>query len=98
MSTDDLNQRVEARLAELERYSSQGMDPRTGRAPSDPIGRLIWINSVTTLPLVASWRERWERHSTEQTRAGGGLPWCAQCQAWGCADQQAICREIGVQP
>lgn len=99
MSVDDLNQRVQARLDELElatqnRGSAMYMLARAIRDYDE-----IWA------PQVASWRERWERHS-----ADSGGRHCRMCPEWDrehdcyvgapwpCADALSVLREIGVEP
>lgn len=92
----DLVERVQERLAELERFASNTMP----RGPvADPIGYVVWKSPTTMGPIVESWVERWGRHQPVPT----GL--CKQCSwfsadhevAWPCAEALAVCREIGVE-
>lgn len=99
----NLDERVQERLAELERFASNTMP----RGPvADPIGYVVWKSPTTMGPIVESWRQRVERHASF---GFGGLK-CSHCREaspddeyshvgadWPCAEYLSVCREIGVE-
>ncbi|GAA1701428.1 hypothetical protein [Fodinicola feengrottensis] len=99
---DDLNERVQARLAEFEKY----LGPTPGPSPSpqfDPLGYLVWHATKVTRPLVSSWRERWDRH--KPLERWSGMAYVVRCNTCRhakddelCAERLSVLREIGVKP
>jgi len=99
---NDLNERVQARLAELERL----IEDRPQHVPNgDSILLIVWCNPTRMRPIVASWRERWDRHRPQATTQGYSRPVCYSCRdAIGnyqdslCIDALSVLDEIEVEP
>lgn len=99
--TDDLNQRVQARLNLL-----TGSRPSLKALDADDHARWLWdaVDSRALAVLATSWRERWERHQPDRDWRDGdnkaNCPTCGlgeyQCD-WPCAEALSVCREIGVE-
>jgi hypothetical protein len=98
MGADDLNERVQARLVQLESMAgSLQHDLR------DPQQQLMWFLPPWGLSMVASWRERQERHGPVSFRGQEGEEGtcCAACGfdlGFPCPDALFILREIGIEP
>jgi hypothetical protein len=100
----DLNERVQARLAQFQDLITNGYD--NSQAGLDPFTSMFWDYQTALQPLVDSWRSRWDRHRpcpdvyTCQTCMSpidrpDGYPnddWTSEM----CADGRAVLREIGI--
>jgi len=95
----DLNERVQARLAELK--SIAGTFQHDLR---DPQHQLMWFLPEYGLEMVESWRTRWDRHQPVESCWGStvGELVCPICQPHGrdvrslCDEQLSVLYEIGV--
>lgn len=97
MPADDLNERVQAEIEVYERLAQ--INTSKSRMSSEFLVR-----------MVASWRERWERHRPrdESKPFDGITPRCWTCRsATGlpkyiepdlCPDALSVLREIGIEP
>lgn len=100
----DLNERVQARLADFELIFALPTD-------ADRVFRYVDATPAGFLRiLIPSWRERWERHqprkdTEESTLEGRYCPHCADDDGaipvrrdWLCLDALCVLREIGIEP
>lgn len=113
MPADDLNRRVQTRLAELEAITTNPDHQWTtdARWRGDAPAWVMWATRSNgyAKTLVASWRERWERHRPygpeEHQDEFDDTVWCRKCggdpdndeAAWPCPDALSVLKEIGVQ-
>lgn len=96
---DDLNERVQARLTELDRVL---VDP----LPDNDLANAFRHFPSVGLILIVSWRERWERHRPIAGLCSpGGVflenPYCIVCTDAPdglCPDALSVLYEIGVEP
>lgn len=97
----DLNERVDARLAQLE-----SMAGSLRRDLRDPQHQLMCFVPEYGLSMVASWRERWYRHRSYAIDLGAveDDKICLYCTRgyeetdWPCPDALSVLREIRIEP
>lgn len=93
---DDLNKRVQARLAQLQDLITNGYNDK--QAELDPFTSMFWDYQTAVQPLVDSWGERWDRHRPVWDQTFWICRQCRDPESALCADGRAVLREIGIEP